>query len=100
MIVYEVNVDVDADVADAFDAWLIDHVRAMRALPGFEDATLWKVDRTDDGRVSRCARYVLHDRRALDDYLVEHAPRMRADGVERFGNAFTATRRVLAPFAE
>lgn len=41
--------------------------------------------------------YVLRDAAALDAYLHEHAPRMRADGVARFGDRFRASRRVLRP---
>jgi hypothetical protein len=98
-IVYEVDLEVDRAISEEFDAWLVEHAAAMCALPGFEDATLWQVD--DDGgpRVRRVARYVLRDRAALDAYLATHAPRMRADGIARFGDsAFTAVRRVLAPF--
>jgi hypothetical protein len=39
----------------------------------------------------------LRDRAALDDYLREHAPRMRAEGIARFGDRFRAERRVLVP---
>lgn len=98
MIVYEVDLEVDNAIADEFDAWLERHARDMCALPGFTGASLWKVD--DDTRVRRVARYTLIDRAALDRYLDEHAPAMRADGVRRFGTRFAATRRVLAPFAD
>jgi hypothetical protein len=42
-------------------------------------------------------RYRLRDRAALDDYLRDHAPRMRAEGLARFGDAFRAQRRVMLP---
>lgn len=47
------------------------------------------------GRVGLCTRYRLADRAAVDAYLRDHAPRLRADGIARFGGRFHATRRVL-----
>jgi hypothetical protein len=38
---------------------------------------------------------VLADRAALDAYLREHAARMRQAGIDRFGDRFRATRRIL-----
>jgi Domain of unknown function (DUF4286) len=40
-------------------------------------------------------QYTLVDAAALDGYLREHAPRLRADGVARFGDGFRAHRRIL-----
>jgi hypothetical protein len=42
-----------------------------------------------------CVQYTLVDASALDAYLREHAPRLRADGVARFGDGFRAHRRIL-----
>ena len=41
-------------------------------------------------------QYRLRDQASLDAYLRDHAPRMRAQGVEKFGEQFRAERRVLA----
>ena len=35
----------------------------------------------------------MRDRGALDDYLREHAPRLRAEGLERFGEEGVRIRR-------
>lgn len=43
-----------------------------------------------------CCHYPLRDQAALDDYLREHVPRLRADGQARFAGKFSASRRVLA----
>ena len=40
-------------------------------------------------------QYALVDAAALDGYLCEHAPRLRAEGVSRFGDRFRAQRRIL-----
>lgn len=98
-LVYEVNLDVDAGIAGEYRAWLDAHVRAMLALPGFVSARVFEVldDADRDCGLHLCVHYALRDAAALDAYLQEHAPRMRADGVARFGDRFRASRRVLRP---
>jgi hypothetical protein len=98
-VVYEVNLELDAAIESAYRAWLQDHVRELLALPGFVAAQAYEVADPPPSadRLSLCVQYRLRDRAALDAYLREHAPRMRADGVARFGNGFTATRRILRP---
>ena len=96
-VVYEVNLDLDAGIADAYRDWLAVHVTQICALPGFLGARVFAVHDPApvDGRIALCVQYALRDQDALDVYLREHAPRLRADGINRFGEHFRATRRVL-----
>ena len=96
-VIYEVNVELDADIADAYQVWLAAHVAEICALPGFLGARVFAVDdpAPGDGRIALCVQYALRDRRALEDYLREHAPRLRAEGLDRFGDRLRANRRVL-----
>lgn len=96
-VVYEVNLDVDAAIRDDYLAWLGPHMRELCALPGFVDARWFEVDApaAEPGRMALCVHYTLRDAAALDAYLREHAPRLRADGEARFGGRFRASRRVL-----
>ena len=100
-LVYEVNLDVEAAVAPAFLAWLADHVGEICALPGFTGARRFEVldPAPPPGRVHLCVQYGLTGQAALDAYLDDHAPRLRADGQARFGGRFTARRRVLTGLA-
>jgi hypothetical protein len=95
MIVYEVNLRVDEDCAEAYRAWLVPHIQEILALPGFESAEIFEVDGEEEGRKGFCVQYRVSSRAALDDYLENHAPRMRADGEKNFGGRFAAARRVL-----
>ncbi len=101
-VVYEVNLDLDATVRAEYLDWLQGHVAEICALPGFLGARILEV--TDPppapGRASLCVQYRLTGPQALGIYLAEHAPRLRAEGLTRFGERFTATRRVLAPLAD
>lgn len=93
MIVYEVRVSVDAEVAAEYRAWLEPHIREVLSIAGFDHAELYAED-DDQGHIVWTVRYQLRDRAALEAYLRDHAPRLRADGQARFGGRFTASRRV------
>ena len=97
MIVYEVNVFVQRAIEAQYRAWLDAHVREIVALPGFEGAEVFErlEPAPAPGEFAICMQYRLRDAEALADYLREHAPRLRADGVARFGDGFRAERRVL-----
>jgi hypothetical protein len=96
-LVYEVECTLDPDVAPAFDAWLPGHVAQVLETPGFLDAELLHpADAAPDGRPRRLIRYRVRDRAALDRYLEERAPALRADGTSRFGARVDYARRVQA----
>lgn len=97
-VVYEVNLDIDAAIRGDYLAWLRTHIAEICTLDGFTGAECFEVvdPAPAPGRASFCVQYRLVDAAALDAYLREHAPRLRADGMARFGGRFDATRRVLA----
>ena len=101
MIVYEVNLFVRREIEARYREWFDAHVREMVALDGFLGAEVF--ERRDpaaaEGEFALCAQYRMRDAAALDAYLREHAPRLRADGIARFGDAFRAERRVLESLA-
>lgn len=100
-VVYEVNLDVEAGIGPDYLAWLDAHMDEIRALPGFTGARRFAVadPAPPAGRLHLCVQYALVDRAALETYLAEHAPRLRAAGMARFGGRFSASRRVLTPLA-
>jgi hypothetical protein len=94
-VLYEVSLEADAEIAGPFDTWLRDHIADMLQFDGFRSAEILDDPAAPPGRIRRVVQYRLRDALALDDYLANHAPRMRAQGVARFGERFTAERRVL-----
>ena len=94
-ITYEVALQPDPEILGDFEAWLEYHVDEMLALPGFTGASIHKAEEPETGAALRVVRYELEDRAALQRYLDEFAPRMRAEGVARFGERFRATRRIV-----
>lgn len=94
VVVYEVNPSVPVARADEFRAWILPHIEEILALEGFVGATLLE-EGERDGRQHFVVHYRLRDAAAFARYEAGHAPRLRADGLERFGGELRATRRVL-----
>lgn len=94
-ITYEVALQPDPEILADFEAWLEYHADEMLALPGFTGASIHKAEDPETGAQLRVVRYQLEDRAALDRYLAEFAPRMRAAGLAKFGDRFRASRRIV-----
>lgn len=99
-VLYEVTLHAQPAIVDDMRAWLPVHIAEMLALPGFVDARLSELLPAEAGTTVFCCHYRLRDAAALDDYLREHAARMRDDGLRRFGDGFSAQRRILRVLAE
>lgn len=95
-IIYEVNLEIQPAIREEFSAWLPGHVERMLTLPGFIDAAIETEERAADALPVFCVRYRLESRQALEDYFENHAADMRREGIDRFGERFRATRRILA----
>ncbi len=96
MIHYEVNLTVDNDIANDYGVWLAGHVDEMIAIDGFTGAqTLRVVDPDDPQHTTWSVRYRLESEASLEAYMTHHASRMRQQAIDRFGERFTASRRVL-----
>lgn len=96
-VIYEVNLEVDRHIEAEYRSWLQAHIAEILALPGFVSAQcLARLEPpAPAGRLALCVHYRLTDRASLAAYLEQHAPRLRADGMARFGGRFEASRRVL-----
>ncbi len=96
-VLYEVNLEADSAIEGPFDTWLRDHIADVLQFDGFLSAEILDDDSvTPPDRIRRIVQYRLRNRAALETYLREHAPRMRMQGVEKFGERYSAERRVLA----
>ena len=99
-VIYEVNLSVERDIAQAYAAWLKPHMAQMLEFEGFESATWLEREPEMEGAQGDSElwtiQYRVRTRADLERYLVEGAAKMRGDGLERFSGRFEATRRVLA----
>lgn len=98
-VIYEVECRLDPSIVEAFDAWLPEHVRQVLACEGFTGAEIQAPTEAAPGQaVVRRTQYRLKDQAALERYLEQDAPRLRAQAAG-FGDKATFTRRVLSPRA-
>jgi hypothetical protein len=92
-VLYRVTIDVDAEVAEDWLAWMrAVHVPDVLREPGFSRAVIAR--EVTDGR-RFVIDYDVESQALLDRYFAESAPRIRAEHEARYGGRARATRQVL-----
>lgn len=89
MVTYEVTATVRPDLVARYEAWVTGHVEDLLATGCFVAAT---IGRSAPGRYR--IRYEAPDQAALDRYLADHAPRLRADALKHFPEGLELAREV------
>ena len=100
MLIYEVNLEVDDDINFKMAGWLPEHIDAILKNKGFQSAHWYFRKPEDEGakpnnKTLWSIHYLVEDRESLDNYLNNHAAKMREEGIKKFGDKFSANRRVL-----
>ncbi|MGJ3500514.1 hypothetical protein PsalN5692_00398 [Piscirickettsia salmonis] len=101
MVIYQVNLNIDANIFNEYKAWLIPHMQEMLSFPGFLQADLCDDIETDINinneipTQNLTALYLLDSEQSLQYYFDHCAKPMRDDGIKKFGNHFRATRNIL-----
>jgi Domain of unknown function (DUF4286) len=97
MPIYEVSLNINNDIYDEYYLWLKDHIKEILQFNGFTHAEiLHEKLLPDENKVKKITvRYFIQTERDLDDYLQHHAPRLRADAINKFGNQFNASRKIF-----
>lgn len=95
-VFYEVTATIhDPAVAEACVGWMHGEHIAEIVAAGAKSGRLYRVEESPSVYV---AHYEFASRPALDEYLTNHAPRLRAAGVQRFPpEKVILSRRVLIP---
>lgn len=97
MLLYTVDLEMEAVIRDDYLAWLREHAREMLGLPGFLAAEIY--ERQDPAlpadRRGLVVHYQLRDCAVFEAYLAEHAARMREAGLQRWGERVRACRGLL-----
>ena len=96
MIVYNVTVNIDHDVHDAWLRWMKDtHIPDVMATGLFIESRIHRVLVEDEGGVTYAIHYVAADMMHYERYRDEHAPRLQAEAQAAFGGRFHAFRTLL-----
>ena len=93
--IYEVNLTLTPEISQDYDRFLETHIPEVLAASGFSHAERWEVSPARTDAVCWVIHYHAESRAQIEAYLQNHAPRLRADAVQRFGNRFQAERRIL-----
>lgn len=100
-VIYEVTLEIDPAIAVAYDTWLEGHMRRVLEQEGFESGHVYKSDdAVADGWQRRIVQYRVRSAADLARYLDGPAGVLRAEGSERWGDRFRASRRTLSPSSE
>ncbi len=94
-VIYEVSLEIEPDIIGEFDAWLAGHIDDMLTIPGFISARTFVSESKADGKVQRVTHFHLESEADLERYLSGPASVMRQAATDRFGDKFTASRRIL-----
>jgi len=95
MVIYEVNLFVDREVYQEFYPWLREHAEEMLQFPGFLGAIILMPTENNEDRQTLTIQYRLRSRLDLESYFSDHAAGMREKGIKRFGDRFSAQRRIM-----
>ena len=96
MVIYEVNLTVNDAIYPDYYMWLLDHVKEILAIEGFQKAEVGHIEHhKEDGKKRIRVNYFLDTYASLQNYFTHTAAALRAGAIEKFGDQFSATRRVI-----
>ena len=94
MIIYEVNLLVSKSILSEFKNWLNNHAKSMIELAGFKKFYIYDIKSSND-KNNFCVHYYIESEFYLEKYFVNNADKMKQEGLDLFGNNFSANRRIL-----
>ena len=92
--IYEVTLSVELEAAADIDSWLAGHIEKMLDVPGLVSAENFAGDARDN-RITRVTCYRFESEAHLNSYLETQAGELRQHTKDKFGDSFTASRRIL-----
>lgn len=96
MVIYEVNLNIRNEIYPDYSAWLFEHVKHILQYTGFIKAEIGTIEsKIEEGETKLRVSYLIDSYHDLENYLTHHAPKMRLDGIEKFGSQFSAHRRII-----
>jgi hypothetical protein len=97
MIIYNVTVKVEDQVADAWLQWLLnDHIPAIMKTKCFSDYTVVRLLEVDDSEGPTYAvQYFAESKADYNRYIELYASQMRKLSFEKWGERFIAFRSVM-----
>ncbi|MFM7016104.1 MAG: DUF4286 family protein [Bacteroidota bacterium] len=97
MIIYNVTVNVDNDVAESWLSWMIDtHIPDVLNTGMFEGYSILRlIGDEKSGGITYAIQYRCKDLHTYEKYRDEFAPALQADALKKFSGKFVAFRTLL-----
>lgn len=97
MIIYNVTIKVEPSIAAEWVGWMKqEHIAEVMATGLFLDYRLCRLLEQDEAEgLTYIVQYFCDSLEDYNTYISEHAPRLRDNGFQRFGNQFIAFRTVM-----
>jgi hypothetical protein len=101
VIIYNVTVKVDKQIADHWLQWLLDeHIPGIMKTKCFYDYKVVRLLETDESEGPTFAiQYYTENMSGYTKYLEEFAPHFRQESVDKWGDSFIAFRSVMQVIA-
>ncbi|MCG9911257.1 MAG: DUF4286 family protein [Flavobacteriales bacterium] len=96
MIIYNVTVSVDTEIAHDWLAWMrTKHIPDVMATGMFSEFRILKVVTGENSGVTYAIQYTCESHEVLENYQTEFAPALQKEHIERYGDKAAAFRTVL-----
>lgn len=97
MVLYNVTVKVDEDIADEWVQWMKQkHIPDVMETGKFYDHNLMRLVGMDEADgITFAVQYYCESFEALEQYEEHHAPKLQEEHSQRYGDKFVAFRTVL-----
>ena len=93
MIIYEVNIKLNANIVNEFDEWLDKHINKMLQFEGFTSAK--KLNSIQNEKFYITVQYNIISQEDLDRYLRNYANNMQNEIKKIFEGQFNLQRRIM-----
>ncbi|WP_430410490.1 DUF4286 family protein [Kordia sp.] len=95
MYIYNVTINVDDSIHAAFLTWIETHIPEVIATGKFTNARLVQVLVKEEIGTTYAVQYTATSQDALEAYYKEDAPKLREEGLKKFGDKMLAFRTEL-----
>lgn len=101
MIIYNVTINIDDSVHDKWMAWMQEkHINDVLATGKFVSAKMVKVIVDEKEGKTYSVQFLAENRQKLEAYYLEHAPQLRQESLQMFGDKMLAFRTELEIISE
>lgn len=96
MILYNVTINIDADVHDEWLAWMKEtHIPDVMATGRFVESKIGRVLAEEQGGLTYAIQYLAPDMESYHRYIHGEAPKLQEEHTARYKDKFVAFRTII-----